>query len=249
MSTSTRPLSENMIEILADLDKARSAHNANVAALEDIKTAITRCHQQQHDAEVSSQESESNWRKLFRSLRGEMTDELKAGHNTRIAQRELTKEFAGLLEDMEWDQKQVMLRCCGTAKTYKEAHIRAAYAYARHEVYNSLSTIQLPHLVRAMKLSVALRHPYSHSDSDVYQEIMEMVGKLMHAICKITPMDMTKEPIAMQIGLEHPDVMKGLDRELYNSPVRRTRLAEALLKRKKEQENKQGKKNNEETRP
>ncbi len=238
---STRPLSENMIEILADLDKARSAHNANVAALEDIKTAITRCHQQQHAAEVSSQESESNWRKLFRSLRGEMTDELKAGHNTRIAQRELAKEFAGLLEDMEWDHKQAMLRCCGTAKTYKEAHIRAAYAYARHEVANSLSTIQLPQLVRAMKLSVALRHPYSQSDGDVYQEIMASVGTLLRKICEITPTDMTKEPIAMKIGLEYPDVMKGLDHELYNSPIKRLRLAEALSKRKSEQEVKEGK--------
>ncbi|WP_413739571.1 aldehyde dehydrogenase [Sodalis sp. RH14] len=240
---STQPLSANMIEILADLDKARSAHNTNTAALKDIKTAITRCHQQQHDAEVSSQESESNWRKLFRSLRGEMTDELKAGYNTRIAQRELAKEFAGLLEDMEWDHKQAMLRCCGTAKTYKEAHIRAACAYARHEVASALSCIKMPELIRAMKLSVALRHPYSHSDGNVYQEIMASFGSMLRTICETTPLDMQNEPIAMQIGLEYPDVMKGLDQELYNSPIRRTRLAEALIKRKAEQEVNEGKEN------
>ncbi|HHK8044857.1 TPA: NAD-dependent aldehyde dehydrogenase, partial [Serratia marcescens] len=113
MSTTTLP--KYITDKLQALRDARAAHDRNYQALTDVVTGIARCHQQKKDTEVQSQEAESQWRTLFRKLRGEMTPELQAQHHSRISKRELAKEFDGLIEEMELDKMQLHLNCGGTA--------------------------------------------------------------------------------------------------------------------------------------
>ncbi|HHK8092980.1 TPA: NAD-dependent aldehyde dehydrogenase, partial [Serratia marcescens] len=107
MSTTTLP--KYITDKLQALRDARAAHDRNYQALTDVVTGIARCHQQKKDTEVQSQEAESQWRTLFRKLRGEMTPELQAQHHSRISKRELAKEFDGLIEEMELDKMQLHL--------------------------------------------------------------------------------------------------------------------------------------------
>ncbi|HHL2511184.1 TPA: aldehyde dehydrogenase, partial [Yersinia enterocolitica] len=72
----------------------------------------------QRDAENQSQQADGTWRKLFRSLRGEMTEELQTEHIRRISQRELAQEFGHLIEELELDKSQVLLELCASAKPY-----------------------------------------------------------------------------------------------------------------------------------
>jgi hypothetical protein len=92
---------------------------------------IARCHQQKKDTEVESHEAESQWRTLFRKLRGEMTPELQAQHHNRISKRELTKEFDGLIEEMEVDKMYLHLCCGTTAPKLVDAHREALNASAQ----------------------------------------------------------------------------------------------------------------------
>lgn len=88
-------------------------------------------HAELSDTEVESLEAESQWRTLFRKLRGEMTPELQAQHHSRISKRELTKEFDGLIEEMEVDKMYLHL-CCGTTDPkLVDAHRETLNSFAR----------------------------------------------------------------------------------------------------------------------
>ena len=98
MTMSTTALPKYITDKLHALRDARAARQ-NYQALTDVVTGIARC--QKKDTEVQSQsqsqsqEAESQWRTLFRKLRGEMTPERQAQHHSRISKRELAKEFDG----------------------------------------------------------------------------------------------------------------------------------------------------------
>lgn len=116
MSTTTLPKSiTNKLQALRD---ARAAHDKNYQALTDVVNGIARCHQQKKETEVQSQEAESQWRTLFRKLRGEMAPGRQAQHHSRISKRELAKEFDGLIEEMERGKMPPHLNCGDTARRW-----------------------------------------------------------------------------------------------------------------------------------
>jgi len=62
----------------------------------------------------------------FRTLRGNLTDKLKAEDSQRIASRELADEFSGLIEELEIDKQLAMIGGCHTCLSYINSH-RAAF--------------------------------------------------------------------------------------------------------------------------
>lgn len=74
---------------LAALNEAKDAHTASMGKLSDIEASIQRCEQERQIALSESAQAEQDWRSRFRTLRGNLTPELKAEHSKRIASREL----------------------------------------------------------------------------------------------------------------------------------------------------------------
>ncbi|MDT3641297.1 capsid protein, partial [Cronobacter sakazakii] len=99
---------------LSAFTAARDTHTASMQALKEIDTSIERCKQERQTALDESAEAEQDWRSRFRSLRGNLTPEMKAEHGRRIASRELADEFTGLIAELENDRKRAMLGACTT---------------------------------------------------------------------------------------------------------------------------------------
>lgn len=89
---------------LAALNEAKDAHTASMGKLSDIEASIQRCEQERQTALSESAQAEQDWRSRFRTLRGNLTPELKAEHSKRIASRELADEFTGLITELEKDK-------------------------------------------------------------------------------------------------------------------------------------------------
>ncbi len=68
--------------------------------INDITAAIAHSKKECEAAIENGREAETNWRTRFRSLRGNLTDELRAQHSQRIVSRELAEEFTGLIEEL-----------------------------------------------------------------------------------------------------------------------------------------------------
>lgn len=66
---------------------ARDTHTASMEKLKEIDTSIERCKQERQTALDESAEAEQDWRSRFRTLRGNLTPEMKAEHSKRIASR------------------------------------------------------------------------------------------------------------------------------------------------------------------
>ena len=82
---------------LSAFTAARDAHAASMRTLNEIDASIERCKQERQAALEESTQAEQDWRSRFRSLRGNLTPEMKAEHGRRIASRELADEFTGLI--------------------------------------------------------------------------------------------------------------------------------------------------------
>ncbi|MDT1790779.1 capsid protein, partial [Salmonella enterica subsp. enterica serovar Oslo] len=93
-------------------------HAASMQELKEIDTSIERCKQERQTALDESAEAEQDWRSRFRTLRGNLTPEMKAEHSKRIASRELADEFTGLIAELETDRTRAMLNACSTASKY-----------------------------------------------------------------------------------------------------------------------------------
>lgn len=210
---------------LESFKAAKAQHLKNEATYEDIIASIARSQQKQRDAENQSQHADGTWRKLFRSLRGEMTEELQTEHIRRISQRELAQEFGHLIEELELDKSQVLLELCASAKPYKDTHREALTAYANKEMMAALYTLS-PEIMRAVKIKMVVNKIYGNESPE------RMLGILI-AAAALHPLNMAKETILAELTLERPQPGY-VDSDLKNSPITRTRLAEAIkAKRKK----------------
>ena len=177
---STTALPQHINDKLQALRDARAAHDKNYQALTDVITGIARCHQQKKDTEVESHEAESQWRTLFRKLRGEMTPELQAQHHSRISKRELAKEFDGLVEEMELDKMQLHLSCGGSAPKVVAAHEAALKAFAEHamsKAVDALSTALIsPEVIKACALAKQAYGVYGNDPMKMIEQ--QLLGTL-----------------------------------------------------------------------
>lgn len=108
-------------------EAARTKHSENMKRYNTICADILRCDKEQKSAVEAGKEAETNLRSRFRTLQGQLTDELKAEHSQRIASRDLANEYTDLISVLELDKQSAMLACCSSGKAYVEAY-RTAFA-------------------------------------------------------------------------------------------------------------------------
>ena len=230
---STTALPKHINDKLQALRDARAAHDKNYQALTDVITGIARCHQQKKDTEVESHEAESQWRTLFRKLRGEMTPELQAQHHSRISKRELAKEFDGLVEEMELDKMQLHLKCGGTAPKVVAAHEAALTAFAEHamsKAVDALSTALIsPDVIKACVLAKQAYGVYGNDPMTTIEQ--RLLGALSGHIHAATALQGIEHPVLKDIGLTKPEETGALP-ELQNSPATRMKVARELAEKR-----------------
>lgn len=231
---SSTALPKYITDKLQALRDARAAHDKNYQALTDVVTDIARCHQQKKDTEVQSQEAESQWRILFRKLRGEMTPERQAQHHSRISKRELAKEFDGLIEEMELDKMQLHLSCGGTAQKVVDTHkdaLTTFAAHAMHQAVDALSTALIsPEIIKACALA---KKAYSvYGDDPVKAIEQQLLGALRGHINVATAMQNIDHPVLNEIGLTIPKET-GVLQERQRCPMRQMRGARELAEKRR----------------
>ncbi|TWY31888.1 MULTISPECIES: NAD-dependent aldehyde dehydrogenase [Serratia] len=241
---STTALPKYITDKLHALRDARAAHDKNYQALTDVVTGIARCHQQKKDTEVQSQsqsqsqEAESQWRTLFRKLRGEMTPERQAQHHSRISKRELAKEFDGLIEEMELDKMQLHLNCGGTAPKMVNAHKDALTTFADHAMGQAVDALSQalisPEIIKACALA---KKAYSvYGDDPVKAIEQQLLGTLRGHINAATAMQNIDHPVLNEIGLTIPE-QTGVLRERQRCPMRQMQgVTELTEKRQRMQQ-------------
>ncbi|MGM7904634.1 aldehyde dehydrogenase [Yersinia enterocolitica] len=213
---------------LENFKAAKAQHLKNEETYEEIIASIARSQQKQRDAENQSQQADGSWRKLFRSLRGEMTDELQTEHIRRISQRELAQEFGHLIEELELDKSQVLLELCASAKPYKDTHREALTAYADMEIVAALYTLP-PELIRAVKIKMAVNNVYG--DESPARALDMLITTLIRAAA-LSPFNIEKETVLAELSLQRPEPGY-VDSTLNNSPIKRGRLYNEIKEKRK----------------
>ncbi|MHA3352187.1 aldehyde dehydrogenase [Yersinia enterocolitica] len=207
---------------------AKAQHLKNEETYKEIMASIARSQQKQRDAENQSQQADGSWRKLFRSLRGEMTDELQTEHIRRISQRELAQEFGHLIEELELDKSAVLLELCASAKPYKDTHREALTAYADMEIVVALYTLP-PELIRAVKIKMAVNNVYG--DESPARALGMLITTLIRAAA-LSPFNIEKETVLAELSLQRPEPGY-VDSTLNNSPIKRGRLFNEIKEKRK----------------
>ncbi len=219
---------------LESFKAAKAQHLKNEATYEDIIASIARSQQKQRDAENQSQQADGTWRKLFRSLRGEMTDELQTEHIRRISQRELAQEFGHLIEELELDKDYTSLQLCASARPYKDTHRVALMEYARLEMSAAMKTLS-PELIRAAKIMVTANELYTDSSST---KALGTLTATLLSLAGLYSFDMGEESILAELTLQQPQPGY-VDSTLNNSPIKRMQLGK-LIREKREKLNPTG---------
>lgn len=216
---------------LETLTAARTAHAEKMKAYNTICADISRCEQERSAAITAGKEAESTWRARFRSLRGNLTEELKAEHSQRIASRELAEEFAGLIEVLELDRQKSMLGCCATGKDYVEAHRSAFDAYAEEAWQSALRCIspKLLHAARLKMLSMALHRNGSGDEGEKPEvTVARLVGETLGTMAeRVADKALLETPELALMGLYRP-ALTGVDMKMYNSPAGRMVAAKEI---------------------
>jgi len=227
-------LPKYITEKLQALRDARAAHDKNAQELTEVVTGIARCHQQKKDTEVESLEAESQWRTLFRKLRGEMTPELQAQHHSRISKRELTKEFDGLIEEMEVDKMYLHLCCGTTAPLLVDAHREALNAfaeYAMNQAADALGKVLLTaDVVNACSLAKKAYSVYHDNPMDVIEQ--RILGGLNAHVSAAMAQKNIQHPVLSEIGLAQPEET-GVLPELRTNLIKRMRIATEVAEKRK----------------
>ncbi|EGT3595802.1 TPA: NAD-dependent aldehyde dehydrogenase [Serratia marcescens] len=236
---STTALPKSITDKLQALRDARAAHDKNYQALNDVVTGIARCHQQKKETEVESHEAESQWRTLFRKLRGEMTPELQAQHHSRISKRELAKEFDGLIEEMELDKIGFHLRCGESAPKVVTAHkdvLTTFAAHAMHQAVDAMSTALIsPDVIKACALAVRAYGVYEGNPMKMIEQ--QILGTLQGRIYVAIAQQNINHPVLNEIGLTIPQET-GVLPELKRSPAKRMQVALELKEKRQRMQQK-----------
>ncbi|MCK6999613.1 capsid protein [Enterobacter kobei] len=216
-----------IIAKLAVFTAARDTHAASMEKLKEIDTSIERCKQERQTALDESAEAEQDWRSRFRTLRGNLTPEMKAEHSKHIASRELADEFTGLIAELETDRSHVMLNACATGNKYLSAHDDAFTAYAGAEWTQAINALPAA-LIRAFLLRIRTLEmkgessPLSVATGEL-RDALNLQGNLYH-------FNMKQEPVLSVTGMRRPQIT-GVDMVLFRSPVRRMTLARTLAEK------------------
>lgn len=229
MSENQQKENEQRVTVALDaFTRARDAHMAAMKKLYDIEAAIRRSEQERQSAMDESAEAEQSWRSRFRSLRGNITPEMKAEHSQRIASRELAEEFTALIAELEDDKSRAMLAACGTADKYTANHNTAFTTYADGEWACAQTGID-PALVRAFVLRV--RSLELRGDTAAHATAARELGESLMRRTVMYQFDMDQEPVLSVTGMHRP-ALTGVDMKLYDSPVSRLKLAQSLAAKK-----------------
>ncbi|AIA45778.1 NAD-dependent aldehyde dehydrogenase [Serratia sp. FS14] len=230
---SSAALPKYITDKLQALRDARAAHDKNYQALTDVVTGIARCHQQKKDTEVQSQEAESQWRTLFRKLRGEMTPELQAQHRSRISKRELAKEFDGLIEEMELGKMQLHLSCGGTVQKVVDTHKDALTSFAAHAMHQAVDALSkaliYPDVIKARALASRAYGVYADNSMRMIEQ--QVLGALQGRIRATMATQNIDRPVLNEIGLTIPQETGALP-ELQSSPAKRMRAISELKEKR-----------------
>lgn len=226
-------LPQHLTEKLQVLHSARAAHNKKAQALSDVVAGIARCQQQKKDTELESHEAESQWRTLFRKLRGEITPELQAQHDSRISKRELAKEFDGLIEEMELDKMELHLKCGSTATVLLDAHRTAMTAFAEHTMDNAVDEftklILNTDVINACVVAARAYSVYQSNATEIIgNRLMKALGERIAAAMVVQHVE---HPVLKEIEPIRPKAT-GVLMELQNSPLRRTQAATELAEKR-----------------
>lgn len=221
---------ENKPTSLIRFEKARAGHTAQMTEFNGVVANITRCEKERHAAIEAGKEAESNWRTNFRKLRGNLTEELRAEHTQRIANRELADEFAGLLKELELDKQYAMLCCCTSGKELVESHSAAFTEFADSHWQSALRNVS-PSLLWAIKLRIQrekISPTFTGDDRDTIRDVAGVVGEALTRAAAALPESILREaPLLENIGLYRP-ALTGVDMGLYNSFSRRQRLGTTI---------------------
>lgn len=221
---------ENKSASLIRFEKARAEHTEQMTAFNGVVANITRCEKERQAAIEAGKEAESNWRTNFRKLRGNLTEELRAEHTQRIANRELADEFAGLLKELELDKQYAVLCCCTSGKKYVEAHQTAFTEFADSHWESAMRNVS-PSLLWAIKLRIQrekIASTFVGDDRDSISDIAGLVGEALTRAAAALPESVLNEaPLLESIGVRRP-ALTGVDMDLYSRPLRRQKLAESI---------------------
>lgn len=221
---------ENKSASLIRFEKARAEHTEQMTAFNGVVANITRCEKERQAAIEAGKEAESNWRTNFRKLRGNLTEELRAEHTQRIANRELADEFAGLLKELELDKQYAVLCCCTSGKKYVEAHQTAFTEFADSHWESAMRNVS-PSLLWAIKLRIQrekIASTFVGDDRDPISDIAGLVGEALTRAAAALPESVLNEaPLLESIGVRRP-ALTGVDMDLYSRPLRRQKLAESI---------------------
>jgi len=243
--TPTPSNSSDIASYLNHFDAMKSAHTGAMLKLNDIGQALTRCKKDLEATQEKSKEDETSWRSRFRSLRGEITNDMKQEHTQRIVQRELAQEYSALIDEMELDQQSAMLSCCTSGKNYINAYNTAFVAYADSQ-WNAAMRSLSPTLVRAIKLKrMALSISGSGQENQPgYIEpetaIKRLLGEKLTGAAESAVIDIKGEPVLEKIGLHRP-ALTGVDMNLFALGLAGKMKLGAELRAKREALNKGGK--------
>ncbi|CAI2434528.1 Uncharacterised protein [Serratia marcescens] len=234
MTMSTTTLPKYITDKLHALRDARAAHDKNYQALTDVVTGIARCHQQKKDSEVQSHETESQWRTLFRKLRGEMTPERQAQHHSRISKRDLAKKFDGLIKEMELDRMQLHLSCGDTAQKVVDAHKDALTTFAAHAMHQAVDALSKalisPDVIKACALASRAYGVYADNPMKMIEQ--QVLGTLQGRIHVAMATQNIDHPVLNEIGLTIPEET-GVLRERQKCPMRQMRGARELAEKRR----------------
>lgn len=220
---------------LMDFEQARATHTEKMKQYNSICADIDRCEKERQAAIEAGKEAESNWRTRFRTLRGNLTDELRAEHAQRIASRELADEFNGLLEELEIDKEAAMLSCCTSGEKYVASHRSVFTEFADAHWRSAVRNVS-PSLLWAIKLRLQreyISRSFVGEDRNPVKDVAELVGKVLIDAAIALPDNVLEEaPVLENIGIRHP-ALTGVDMMLYNSPIKRSQRFTALEEKRK----------------
>ncbi|MGK6329204.1 hypothetical protein ACMGEE_19245 [Erwinia sp. DT-104] len=236
-------MSENKSPAVIRLTEARAEHTAQMMKINDITAAIAHSKKEREAAIENGKEAETSWRTRFRSLRGNLTDELRAQHSQRIVSRELAEEFTGLIEELEFEHEGEMIKAVHTGHAYVNAHNAAFTQYVEGQWEAAMRNLS-PTLIRAVRLKLLSlrlndrgRHTERHHE-EPEAILAREVGKTLADKAEAARLDMDAEPVVSEIGVYRP-ALTGVDMKLYNSPC----AMHLLVQGRKEKLEKQQKEN------
>lgn len=165
--------------------------------------SLTRCTKEREAAIEAGKEAETNWRMRFRTLRGNLTDELKVEHSQCIASRGLADEFTALVEELEIDKQLTMVGGCNTGLSYINSH-RAAFNEFADATWQSALRNVSPSPLWAIRMRFQ-REKVNPCDEDTRSDMQVVAELIGHALTRgaaaLPEKALTEAPVLENIGL------------------------------------------------